>query len=174
MRLPLITFALSVSGQTALAACGAPDQTYMSCTLNNGAEFLDVCLVDEVLHLSRGPVGGAAQLALSVPAAEADFEPWPRINSFNERVVFQDGALARLVWVGEIRVYGEEEVTSVQIGGMESLRNYEMGDEELLEGAECDPGSVDFPAYGVLESLKRVAGLCWDGYSNAWVACDGG
>ena len=163
----------ALGGQMARAACAPTGQTYMACTLNNGSEVLEVCLEDGWIKLTRAPADGAPTLALELPFDLVRFEPWPGVSTFNERIFLPDGVLYREVWVGEIRAYGEEEVFSIQTAGIETVANYATAEEEFLETTDCDRDSVIYPAYGVLDGLKRAAGLCWDGYADGWVACDG-
>ena len=63
----LIGFAATSAG----AECRAPSQTFLSCTLSNGAKTLDVCFDAASLTYRFGKTGAQPDLTLFVPASAA-------------------------------------------------------------------------------------------------------
>ena len=163
----------------ALAECGPARQTILSCSLENGRLYLDVCLSQTSVTLERGLTGAAPDLALTVPITEVAYTPWPGISTFNESIAFSDGAIDWVAYVGETRIYSPETdtdpgtISSQWWGGLEEVRNLNGAQTEYLSDAACDAESVVFPYDFALSDAKAAAGLCWISRDQQWSACDG-
>ncbi|HGG05228.1 MAG TPA: hypothetical protein ENK28_07200 [Aliiroseovarius sp.] len=162
----------------ALAECGPARQTILSCSLDNGRLYLDVCLSQTSVTLKRGLTGATPDLSLTVPITKVAYTPWPGISTFNESITFSDGDIAWVAYIGETRIYSPETeadpgtISSQWHGGLEKIRNLNGSQTEYLSDAACDTESVVFPYDFALSDAKAAAGLCWNLWDQKWSDCD--
>ncbi len=175
MRKFLISVGFSFLAFPAFGECASPEETFMSCTFENGTKAVAVCLEGTDVTYAFGRVGAPPQLALSVPISDIDYMPWPGISSIWEAMTFYVDNIAYVVSAGETRIYPDDENESIQHrlwGYIEVYENYRAGEaEKELAALNCDKGSVHFDWSQIFSEAKQDAGLCWTGFDQRWQAC---
>lgn len=180
MRNPFPTLILTLvaaSGAPAAAAqCSSSEATFMSCTFNNGAKAVDVCLHEHNVTYAFGPTGKTPELALSVPIMDADYTPWPGISTVWEEMAFHVDDISYVVSAGVTRSYPEDENAEIQAdiwGNIGVYRDYDRaGSAQTLATLECDKGSVEFQWGTAFSDAKQALGQCWSPENHAWQACE--
>ena len=140
MRIFAPVLAVLLASQ-AHAACAPGQETFLSCTFQNGRKAVDVCVQGSTASYRFGPTGGAAELALTVPISALDYTPWPGIGSnIWERVIFTNGGVSYEVYGSVSKAVDTKGQPAEIYGGIDV---FEKG--SLLASLTCDTGSVDFP-----------------------------
>ena len=176
MRPIFLAVFFTVFTSPAFAQCASREATFMSCTFNNGAKAVQVCLEDGAMRYAFGPTNGPPELALSVPISELDYTPWPGISSIWEQMVFHVGKIDYVVEAGETRVYPESENDPIQVSYWGIIGVYENYDapktEKELALLTCDEGSVLFDWNQGFSQAKQAIGQCWSQRDFAWTVCE--
>lgn len=146
-------------------ACLPGEGVFMSCTIEESGERLEVCSTADAVTYRFGPQGKKPDLELSVALADADYTPWQGVGrAIAEGIVFRNGAYSYEVYAGFDRMMEDEaEDLERHFGGVRVLR----ADAPLLE-ANCDPSTVDFAWSPVLWDQMNDAGLRWDFDARMW------
>ncbi len=123
------------------AACGSFQETFMSCTFQDGRKSVEVCVGQKTASYRYGPTGGAAELALTVPLSDVEHIPWPGVTgTIWERLIFTNGDVQYDVYGSISKRQNADGTPSEIYGGIDVNQN-----GETLAALECDQGSIDFP-----------------------------
>ncbi len=145
MRILASVFVTCLAGQAG-AACQSGMEIFMSCTFNNGAKTVEVCANGATASYRFGPTKGQPELALTVPASQIDYAPWPGVGrSIFESVTFHNSGVSYEVFAGVDREATANNQRGDAFGG---ITVFQKGTE--IAALECDPGSVYFPWTDVL------------------------
>lgn len=168
MRFGFLTLLAVLTSSSAFALCPVVRDTIFSCTFQNGATSVEICLDYDEVTYTYGPTGGPAELYLSQSLARIDYYPWPGASAtIWEEVVFYNGDVAYAVHGATERIFTEDETADaiiIETGGITVTEA-----DQTLAILECDAESVGH-AFGVtLYDAKTAIGQCWqDGF---WQAC---
>lgn len=167
MRLVLI---FTVCAGPVWAACGAGEQTFMSCDIADRAASVAVCFDDQAVYYRFGVTGKSPELALSAPVATVDYAPWSRRGSdVREAITFTNAGYAYAVYAGFQRWSGEDtsgKYFDPQLyGGVRVTRG-----GEAIATFKCDPASVNYTWRTELYDMKTDLGLGWNDSAREWVA----
>lgn len=161
----IIIFAASAT--SAIAACDADQQTFVSCQIEDRNAQLAVCFDAETVTYSFGPAGNP-ELTLSEPVTTVAYTPWPGVGrAIWEEVTFQNGNYSYSAYGGFDRMFGdetEEDHPTPQFGGVVVRR-----DDAIVAELSCDPATVDFGWGEGLWDAKHAAGLTWDYGTHGWL-----
>ncbi|MBB5723826.1 hypothetical protein FHS72_003471 [Loktanella ponticola] len=157
-----VTAALCVAGMTA----SAEETLLMACTFKDGATGVSVTFDDGIVHYAYGPSKQEPDLALSEPAVDIDYTPWPGVSSsIWEAIAFTNGDFRYEVGMSFAR-----DPESIEVNGGISIS--ENGTE--IAFLHCDTGSGYFVYDDQIEKTKHAAGLCVDhGRDPKWAPCEG-
>lgn len=151
----------------AQADCPGGQEPFTSCQIEGRNTEVFVCLDDQVVTYSYGPIDGAPDLVLSDTVAHVDFEPWSGLGTaISETVTFYNGDISYEVGGGFDRPFSEEEMElgPRRFGWIDVAQN-----GQSLSRLECIPDTVGFGWGGGVYDAKVAAGLVWDDYSKTWV-----
>ncbi len=159
MRFMLASLFLTLGTSQADAHCHQRSATVLTCTIDQGAKQLEVCLDGEEVIYRFGPPDAPA-LTLSAPISEVAHQPWPGIGrAIWESTTFQNGAFS-------YEVHGSfDKLDQISDGGVTVRKN---GRE--IASLSCDSGSTELGLFAISDA-KEAAGQCWDPYAQRWGAC---
>lgn len=170
--LPLLSLGLC---PPAMAACPPTFNGFLSCTFADGRQYLDVCADAHTVTYAFGYAGRPADLALSVPIEQADFEPWPGIG-FNiyEIMTFSNANISYVVTAGTTRPTAGSDGNDTEIfGEIEIIANRDdLNQSGYIATLICDEGSSSYTFGGSIHEAKTAAGQCWDYQQKTWGICN--
>jgi len=152
---------------TVSLACG---ELIQSCTFNDGAKTVTVCLEPNDVTYAFGQTGGVPELALDVPIVDVDYVPWPGVgNSIWESIRFYNGEATYVVTAGFQKLQEDQDEPDPPFGAVEVYIN-----NELAADLVCDAGSVEWAGFGTdgIYGAKTEAGQCYDHGEGEWITCE--
>jgi hypothetical protein len=148
------------------AACGPPQEAFLTCQIEGGSKVLNVCYDDTTVTYTYGPEG-AAELTLTEPISTIAYTPWPGVGrAIWEEVTFQNGTYSYTIHAGFDRMFGDEteaDNPTPHFGGVVVER-----DGALVVDLDCIRGTVDAPWGEGLYSAKEALGLVWNPVAREW------
>ena len=153
------------------ATCLDGEESFLSCTVEDGRKTLSVCLAGETATYRFGPRGGAPELEMVRDIGLVDYTPWAGVGrAIWEEVVFHNGSYSYLVYgsIDRLPPVDDDGVLVVDVGGGVTV----MRSGQELAAFDCDPGTSDFNYSEILGETKEAAGYCWDRNRFAWVLCN--
>jgi hypothetical protein len=145
------------------AMAQACDTEILSCTFDDGAKAVEVCVQGDQLTYDFGPLP-KAELSLSVPLDEGTFNPWPGVGSaIWESVDFSNEGFTYQAWSSI-----PKDLKRPEVGGVLVLQG-----EDTVADLTCDAGTIRSD-FGSLSAIMYDAGLCYSHDDQDWVfgACD--
>ena len=160
---------LIVLANPAWAACGAKEQTFMSCNIAASTKTLSVCYDDANAYYRFGVAGEVPELVLQSTIADLDYRPWNGLGrAIWEEVGFENQGYTYAVHAGFDRPWGDEvyeDVLERNFGAVSVTRN---GD--IIAELECARATVDYSWDDLLWKAKENLGFTWDDRALEWVA----
>lgn len=159
MRFVLASLFLTLGISQAHAHCHQRSATVLTCTIDQGAKQLEVCLDgEEVIY--RFGLADAPDLILSAPITEVAHQPWPGIGrAIWESTTFRNGDFT-------YEVHGSfDKLDQISDGGVTVREN---GRE--IASLSCDRGSTELGLFAISDA-KEAAGQCWDAEARRWGGC---
>lgn len=156
---------LMATTSAAFAACGANQDTFLSCSIADRDTVLEVCFDAETAHYSYGPIDHP-ELTLQEPVATLDYRPWPGVGSaIWEEVTFRSGPYGYTVTNGYLRQTDDaaDPIEPPFFGGV----LVERGQTSLAD-LSCDPTTVEFGSVEGLWGAKQALGQTWDHLERRW------
>lgn len=155
-------FAFSVQ-----AKCLVKDEIFLSCSIQNGKKFLDVCFNDTQISYRFGTIGGKIELELNRSLKEIEYTPWPGVGrTIWESVIFEnDGVRYEVHGAIDKKMTLEDDETPIR-GGVAVHK-----DKTQLSHIECDAGSVEFSYAEGLFDAKKAVGQCFEHGVVGWHDC---
>ncbi|WP_155846040.1 hypothetical protein [Celeribacter ethanolicus] len=151
-----------------VAGCPQGQEAFTSCQIEGRGTEVFVCFDNQVATYSYGPVGGPADLILSVSIEQVDFEPWSGLGTaISESITFYNRDYGYTIGGGFERPFSEEDMQRPprRFGWVEVT---ESG--ERAAWLECIPDTVSYGFGGGIYDAKMAAGLVWDWDSETWVS----
>lgn len=166
----VLTLMTAFSGVSA-SACDNGQERHFSCSFENGAKWVEVCIGADTGTYSFGHINAAPEMVLVRPVSDIGLVPWPGIGrTIWEEVSFQNEGHRYVVYAAIERALpedGEEEITATVSGGIAVTHN-----SQEIARLRCDPGSVEFPWGTTLFDAKSTAGQCYDRSTRSWANCE--
>ena len=130
--LPVLMFGAATAAQ----ACPNGATPLMSCTFQDGAKYLETCLVGNHTTYSFGTTGQWPDLALARPVVDVDLTPWQGIG----RYIWESMTLRNSDVTYEVH-YSVDRLTEDQSAAVSGGILVQQKGTILAELA-CDPGTV--------------------------------
>lgn len=148
-------------------ACLPGESVFMSCTIQESGERLEVCSTASDVTYRFGPPDRAPDLELSVPLPDAKYEPWSGVGrAISEGISFQNERYTYEVYAGFNRRLEDEDANAPRSFGGVRVRR----DGAPLLQAICLPQTVTFTWSADLWDQMHDFGLRWDYGLRAWHA----
>ncbi len=169
MRRLVGSTAFLLASASGAVSCPAEAETFLSCTFQDGAKYVQACIEGGNATYRYGPTGGVPELELSEPLESVAYEPWSGVGWIVwEELSFRNGDVTYSVSGSATRrPIDEDEALAGPNGSLAVWR----GDVEWAL-IVCDEGSVDFPWSPAIYDAKREAGQCWGQAERMWSACE--
>lgn len=158
-----VLFWFAVAAPVGAIACPNGAQTLVSCSLRQGALYLETCLLGDYATYAYGKTGLRPELALARPVTQVDMTPWPGIGRYIwEDFTFFNGDVSYQVF------YSIDKLAEAGSGLTAGL-TVRQGAQTLAEFS-CDEASVVTAGYGLpLFEAKQLAGQIYSLETQSWV-----
>lgn len=166
----LIGIASVWCGHPVWADCAQNADTFLSCTFDDGAKTLDVCLIDRAVTYDFGPSDGSPKLSLVTDITNAFYRPWSGLGrSISESVTFGNDSYYYVVTGIYDRPQGNVAIENTADFTRGEIVVYSY--RTVIATLTCDPGTVQFGAF-VLADAKQDAGQCLDENVGVYFPCN--
>ncbi|MFQ6549741.1 hypothetical protein AADZ90_017465 [Aestuariibius sp. 2305UL40-4] len=149
--------------------CPAGSETFLSCTFEGGAKYVETCVQSGSATYRFGRTGQTPDLEFSEPLESVGYTPWSGAGwTVGEDLSFHNGDTTYRVAGLASRGPVDDEQDLAEPSGRLTVEQ----DGINVAVLSCDAGSVDFPWSQAIYNAKQDAGQCWNHPELTWSDCD--